>query len=56
MYKDNENAFIYLDPPYLDSYNASYSKYQDKHTEEENNIIDHAKYILIYQNIKKIQV
>ena len=25
QYKDNENAFIYLDPPYMDSYNAGYS-------------------------------
>ncbi len=23
MYKDKENVFIYIDPPYLDSYNAS---------------------------------
>ena len=26
-YKDNENAFLYLDPPYMDSYNANYSIY-----------------------------
>ena len=26
-YKDNENSFLYLDPPYLDSYNSSYGTY-----------------------------
>ncbi len=38
MYKDNENGFIFLDPPYLDSYNASYDKYQDKNTDEKKKI------------------
>ena len=29
-YKDNGNAFLYLDPPYLDSYNSGYGTYQNK--------------------------
>ncbi len=35
IYKDNENVFVYIDPPYLDSYNATYNKYQDKNTDKE---------------------
>ena len=33
-YKDNKDAFIYLDPPYMDSYNGGYSNY---HTTTYNN-------------------
>ena len=39
-YKYNENAFIYLDPPYLDSYNSGYGKYHGKSYDENLNIID----------------
>ncbi len=30
QYKDNEKAFIYLDPPYLNSFNESYTQYNKK--------------------------
>ena len=51
-YKDNENAFIYLDPPYLDSYNASYNQYQKSH-DENAFIIDNTKiYIDILEYLK----
>jgi site-specific DNA-adenine methylase len=53
MYKDNENGFIYIDPPYLDSYNATYNTYQNKNTDEENNIIDNTKiYIDLLEYLK----
>ena len=29
-YKDNEKAFIYLDPPYVNSYNENYKNYDNK--------------------------
>ena len=29
-YKDNKNAFIYLDPPYFNICNNIYTKYDDK--------------------------
>lgn len=51
-YKDNQNAFIYLDPPYLDSCNASYCKYE-KTTMEDGTIIDNTKiYIDILNYLK----
>ena len=37
QYKDNEKAFIYLDPPYLNSFNGKYTQYNL--TADENNII-----------------
>ncbi len=29
-YKDNKDAFLYLDPPYMDSYNGGYSSFHSK--------------------------
>jgi site-specific DNA-adenine methylase len=44
QYKDNENAFIYLDPPYMDSYNAGYSgAYTGKSHDEDMKIIDNTQ-------------
>jgi site-specific DNA-adenine methylase len=33
MYEDNEDAFVFLDPPYFSSYNKSYlgTEYKDMH-------------------------
>ena len=43
-YKDNENAFIYLDPPYMDSFNAGYSgDYTGKTHDENMKIIDNTQ-------------
>ena len=42
-YKEDENAFIYLDPPYLDSYNTGYVGYQKGHYDEESKVIDNTK-------------
>jgi len=39
QYKDDENVFLYLDPPYNNSYNASYASYENK-VDNNNNIID----------------
>lgn len=51
-YKDNKNAFIYLDPPYLESHNASYCQYE-KAVEQDGTIIDNTKiYIDILNYLK----
>ena len=51
-YKDNQNAFIYLDPPYLDSYNGNYCQYE-KSMEEDGEVIDNTKvYIDILNYLK----
>ena len=51
-YKDNKNAFVYLDPPYLESYNANYNKYE-KSIESDGTIIDNTKiYIDILNYLK----
>jgi site-specific DNA-adenine methylase len=53
MYKDNENGFIYIDPPYLDSYNASYNSYSNKQIDDENNVIDNTNiYIDLLEYLK----
>ena len=49
-YKDNEKALIYLDPPYLNSYNKNYN-YSNKKNDENKNIIDYTK---IYIDILKL--
>ena len=52
-YKYNENGFVYIDPPYFDSYNASYNKYTEKSTDEESNIIDNTQiYIDLLEYLK----
>jgi site-specific DNA-adenine methylase len=42
-YRENENAFIYLDPPYVDSFNTGYVGYQKGHYDEELKVIDNTK-------------
>jgi len=51
-YKDNSTALIYLDPPYLDSYNSDYSGYE-KTTNETKRIPDNTEiYIKLLEFIK----
>ena len=51
-YKDNEKAFIYLDPPYLNSFNGNYDQYNTS-IDENNIIIDNTKiYIDILDYLK----
>ena len=52
-YKDNENAFLYLDPPYMDSYNASYSKFQGESHDEDFKIIDNTIMYIHFLDILK---
>ena len=52
-YKDNENAFLYLDPPYVDSYNKCYSNYTGKTYDEDMNIIDNTKIYIDLLDILK---
>jgi hypothetical protein len=55
-YKDNENAFLYLDPPCMDSFNAGYGTYQHKSHDEDLKIIDNTemyiKYLEVLKNVK----
>ena len=39
-YKDNKDAFLYLDPPYMDSYNRGCSSFQSKTYNDDLTIID----------------
>ena len=52
-YKDNEKAFLYLDPPYMDSYNAGYNSFQGANHDKEFNIIDNTKMYIDFINILK---
>ena len=52
-YKDNKNAFLYLDPPYVDSYNGSYSSYTGKSYDEAMNIIDNTQIYIDLLDILK---
>ena len=57
-YKDNEKAFIYLDPPYLNSFNGNYDQYNTS-IDENNKIIDNTKIyldILDYLEISKCKI
>lgn len=52
LYKDNEKAFIYLDPPYMNSANNSYITFRSDYTND-NKKIDNTKiYIDIYNYLK----
>jgi site-specific DNA-adenine methylase len=42
-YKDDPKAIVYLDPPYLDSYNSHYTRYKMTSIDDDKNIIDYTK-------------
>ena len=49
-YKNNNNAFLYLDPPYMDSYNGGYSSFNSKTYNDDLSIIDNTEmYIFILE-------
>jgi hypothetical protein len=50
-YKDNENAFLYLDPQYMDSFNAGYGTYQNKSHDENLKIIDNTEMYIKFLDI-----
>jgi site-specific DNA-adenine methylase len=52
-YKDNEHAFLYLDPPYMDSFNADYGTYQNKTHDEDLKIIDNTEMYIKFLEILK---
>ena len=52
-YKDNENAFLYLDPPYMDSFNSDYGTYQNKAHDEDLKIIDNTAMYINFLDILK---
>ncbi len=57
-YKDSEKGFIYLDPPYLNSFHGSYDQYNTS-IDENNIIIDNINiYVdtLIYLKNRKCKI
>ena len=52
-YKDNENAFLYLDPPYMDSFNAGYSTYQNESHDANLKIKDNTEMYIIFLDMLK---
>lgn len=51
-YKDDENAFLFIDPPYFQSCNIWYTGYDDR-TDTKNNIIDNTiMFIDIYNMLR----
>ncbi len=45
---------IYIDPPYLDSYHASYNSYSNKQIDDENNVIDNKNIYCFIRILKKL--
>lgn len=57
--KNKKNVFVFLDPPYMDSFNASYSTYEGKSVDDDNKIIDKTKMfidILLFLKIAKCKI
>ena len=52
-YLDDSTAFLFLDPPYLDSFNKGYTTYQDS-TDETNTIIDNTIVYIDILNFLKL--
>ena len=52
-YKDNENAFLYLDPPYMDSFNAGYATYHYKSHDKDLKIIDNTEMYIKFLDFLK---
>jgi hypothetical protein len=52
-YKDNKDAFLYLDPPYMDSYNGGYSSFHSKNYNDDLSIKDNTEmYIYLLEFLK----
>jgi len=52
-YKENEDAFLYLDPPYMDSYNGGYSSHQTKNYNSDLTVKDNTEmYIFLLEFLK----
>ena len=52
-YKENEDAFLYLDPPYMDSYDAGYSSHQNKNYNSDLSVKDNTEmYIFLLEFLK----
>ncbi len=54
--KENEDAFLYLDPPYMDSFNGGYTSFQTTYYNEDLPINDKTEmYIFFTRIFKKFQ-
>ncbi len=51
--KDNKNAFLYLGPPYVDSFKAEDKTYRNNGYEEKFKIIDNTEMYINYLDILK---
>lgn len=52
-YINDKEAFIFIDPPYLDSYNSSYKSYSGNSTDENKVIIDNTQMFIEFVDILK---
>jgi site-specific DNA-adenine methylase len=52
-YKNDENAFLFLDPPYLYSYNATYKSYSGANTNNNNELLDNTGVFIDILNLLK---
>lgn len=53
QYKDDENAFVYLDPPYFNSFNGHYTDFNDHKTNDDKMLCDNTiMYIDILNYLK----
>ena len=58
-YKDNKDAFLYLDPPYMDSFNSCYNCYNTKNYNDDLSIKDNTEmyiYLLEFLEVCKCKV
>jgi site-specific DNA-adenine methylase len=52
-YKENEDAFLYLDPPYMDSFNGGYAAYHTTNYNEDFSVKDNTyMYIFLLEFLK----
>jgi hypothetical protein len=52
-YKNNKYAFLYLDPPYMDSFNGGYNCYNNKNYNEDLSVKDNTEmYIFLLEYLK----
>ena len=52
-YKENEDAFLYLDPPYMDSFNGGYTYFHTTNYNEDFSVKDNTEmYIYLLEFLK----
>lgn len=55
QYEHNKDAFLFIDPPYLDSHNTSYQNMKDKRSKEKYIIDNTEMFVVLSEYIKKCE-